>query len=55
MLLNEVTPLITTAMVQPVADQVLSALPVIATVGISIFGVIVAYRMIPKFIRMFAK
>lgn len=55
MLFMEVAPVVTSAMIQPVADQVSSALPVIAGVGIGIMAVILAFRMIPKVIKMFAK
>lgn len=55
MLLMEATPVVTAAMIQPVADQLTSALPVIAGVGISILAVMLAFRAIPKVIKMFAK
>lgn len=55
MALYEATPVITTGMLQPVADTVLAALPVIAGVGLPIMGIVLAFRFVPKIIKMFAK
>lgn len=52
-LLSSSTTAVTTEMLEPIVDGITANIAVIMPVGITIFGVMIGLRLVPRIIRFF--